>query len=68
MFKEKDFILHFTGLIVLSMLAVFFGVLEYRSGKSIIDIGIVIGILGALVTNHSYNAIKKKVNGDETSI
>ena len=67
MFKEKDFVLQFAGLFLLTGLAVLFGVFQYRSGKEIIDVGIIIGIVGSIVGNHAYNAIKKSKN-DETSV
>ena len=57
MLKDKDFVLHLLGLIVLSALAVFFGILEAKFSKEFIDIGIVIGIIGSLVGIHTANSV-----------
>lgn len=66
MFKEKDFVLHFTGLIVLTGLAIFFAILQAKYKIEITDVGMIIGGITGIVGVHGANAIKRLKNNDET--
>ena len=66
MFKEKDFILHFSGLIVLTGLAVFFAILQAKYKLEITDVGMILGGITGIVGVHGANAIRKVQNDDET--
>ena len=66
MFKEKDFVLHFTGLIVLTGLAIFFAILQAKYKIEITDVGMIIGGITGIVGVHGANAIKRLKNDVET--
>lgn len=54
--ERNNFILHIAGLILLSGLAIFFGILEAKYKVQTTDIGILLGILGGLVGVHASKA------------
>ena len=70
MFKEKDFVLHFAGLIVLTLLAVFFAILQAKYNIEITDVGMILGGITGIVGVHGANAYNrlKKDDNDETSV
>ena len=57
--KDKEFWLHIAGLILLSGLAIFFAIIEARTGKEITDIGLITGGLLSIIT-HSAVSRKKE--------
>ena len=66
MFKDKEFVLHLIGLIVLTALAVFFGILEAVYNKEITDVGLIIGLIGSLVGVRSLSRIGRDQKNDKT--
>ena len=56
---KKEFILHIAGLVVLTILAVFFSVLEAKYGVEVTDVGIIIGVIGSIVGNHAVQRVKQ---------
>ena len=66
MFKDKDFILHFAGLLVLTGLAIFFAILQAKYKIEITDVGMILGGITGIVGVHGANAIKKVRSNDET--
>ena len=59
MIKDREFLLHLIGLIVLTGLAVFFGILEAKYGKEITDTGLIVGLIGSCIGMHAANLKKK---------
>ena len=57
--KDKEFILHICGLILLTGLAVFFAIIESRTGKEITDIGLITGGLLSIITHSAVSRNKK---------
>ena len=57
--KNPEFIIHLIGLAVLTFLIIFFGLLEKQTNREFIDIGILVGIIGTIVTGHAANKLKK---------
>ena len=64
MFKDKNFILHLIGMIVLSALAIFFAIIEVRYDKSITDIGLIVGAICTSAGIHAYHAGKKGIDDE----
>ena len=65
--KDKnEFILHIVGLIVLTILAIFFSIVEAKYKVEITDVGIVVGILGTIVTGHAAQRFKQGQINDES--
>ncbi len=66
MFKDKEFVLHLIGLIVLTILAIFFGLLEAIYDKEITDVGLIVGLAGSLVGARSLKNIGQDQDNDKT--
>ena len=56
---KKEFILHIAGLVVLTILAVFFAIIEAKYNVEITDVGLIIGLLGSIVGNHAVQRVKQ---------
>lgn len=67
MFKDKEFILHLIGLVVLSALAIFFTIIEAKYNKEITDVGLIVGSIASLVGARTANSLirsKKEPNNE----
>ena len=56
---KKEFILHIAGLVVLFLLAIFFSIIEAKYKVEITDVGIIIGVIGTIVTGHAAQRAKQ---------
>ena len=56
---KKEFILHIAGLVVLTILAVFFAIIEAKYNVEVTDVGLIIGLLGSIVGNHAVQRVKQ---------
>ena len=63
---KKEFILHIAGLVVLSVLAVFFAILQVKYNVEVTDTGLILGGILTIVTGHAAQRVKQGKNDAPT--